>query len=331
MHGMYRKIITFDSLLKQSKYPVPIKDILKELACSRSAFYRLRDFFLYTLRAPLEYNKKYKGYIYTADEKDTFEIPGLWFTVEELEALACFEYIITSINSNILDSTLKPFRKRLDTLLDAQKIMKKNWQQRIKILPIGSRPINGDILRKLAEAVLHTKKINITYKALHSSKITERTISPQTLLRYRDNWYADALCHKREDLRTFSLNRIQNASVLKEEAVLLPIKKLKEHFGDAYGIFSGKAEHVAEIRFTGHAAQALAQEIWHPRQQGETQPDKSYLLRIPYRDSTELIMDVLRWASNAEVISPPKLREEITATLEKTVNKYKKNKPSPAK
>ena len=37
---------------------------------------------------------------------------------------------------------------------------------------------------------------------------TEREVSPQRLVHYRDNWYLDAWCHLREDVRSFSIDAI---------------------------------------------------------------------------------------------------------------------------
>ena len=41
----------------------------------------------------------------------------------------------------------------------------------------------------------------------------ERTVSPQRLTHYRDNWYLDAWDHEREALRSFALDRIGDAAV----------------------------------------------------------------------------------------------------------------------
>lgn len=319
----WEKVITLHNLLKSSKYPLPLEDILNELECSRATFYRVKDFLRYNLNAPLIYDRNYRGYIYDESHAGSYEIPGLWLTTDELEALSCFEYFLTSIQSNILDDILAPVHHRIEKLLKAQRISKKAWKKRIKIIPLGSRVVNSQILLCIAESVLRLKKVRITYSALHASSETTRSISPQTLLRYRDNWYVDAWCHKRNDLRTFSINRISKAALLNEKAITISQKVLKQHFTEAYGIFSGKAEHIAEIKFTGHAAKAVSQETWHPRQQGEMKEDGSYTLKIPYHESRELIMDIMRWGPMAEVIKPEALRNEIKQLLKNTFEKYK--------
>jgi len=317
------KVYKLYQILKSHKYSVPFEEILNKLECSKATFYRVKDFLQYILNAPIIYNKKYHGYEFDYSGSDTIELPGLWFTADELEALSCFEYFLTSIQSNILDEVLAPAHNRIEKLLKAQHISGKAWKKRIKILPIGSRIVNSKILLCIAESVLRQKKVRITYTALHSSSETTRILSPQTLLRYRDNWYVDAWCHKRDDLRTFSINRISKATIVKEKSKTISQKILKQHFSDAYGIFSGKSENIAEIKFTGQAATAVSQETWHPRQQIEKKEEGTYILRIPYHESRELIMDIMRWGSEAEILKPESLRNEIKNEIKNSFKKYK--------
>lgn len=151
----------------------------------------------------------------------------------------------------------------------------------------------------------------------------ERIISPQTLVRYRDNWYVDAWCHLREDLRTFSLNRILSARKLKEKARLVSREKLDNHYSLSFGIFSGPIAGIAEILFTGTAAYEVSQECWHPQQEGFWDEKRNeYLLKIPYGDTTELLMDILKWGEMAEVIGPPGLRQEMKRIFDNCAKKY---------
>ncbi|MDG5816469.1 hypothetical protein QA601_15335 [Chitinispirillales bacterium ANBcel5] len=70
------------------------------------------------------------------------------------------------------------------------------------------------------------------------------------------------------------------------------IDTMRQFFGNSYGIFTGPAQSVAEIRFSGIAAREVSQEFWHPKQEGVWESDQTYVLKIPYCDSCELLMDV---------------------------------------
>ena len=58
----------------------------------------------------------------------------------------------------------------------------------------------------------------------------------------------------------------------------------------------------------------MADETWHPRQRGELDATGRYVLEIPYADDGELVMDVLRYGADVEVLSPPELREKVRAS-----------------
>jgi proteasome accessory factor C len=115
----------------------------------------------------------------------------------------------------------------------------------------------------------------------------------------------------KDALRSFSIDRIRRATVLDEPALDVPEAELDAHYSTAYGIFGGKADKIAVLRFTPERARWVADEQWHPQQEGTWLADGSYELRIPYRESRELVMDVMRQGAHVQVIEPNALREAV--------------------
>jgi predicted DNA-binding transcriptional regulator YafY len=66
----------------------------------------------------------------------------------------------------------------------------------------------------------------------------------------------------------------------------------------------------------------VADEVWHPEQQGAHLEDGSYELRIPYRDQRELVMDVLRHGSHVRVIEPQSLIDDVKNQLAEALGRY---------
>jgi len=95
-------------------------------------------------------------------------------------------------------------------------------------------------------------------------------------------------------------------------------------FASAYGIFAGTANKMATLRFSRERARWVADERWHPQQSGQFLTDGRYELKIPYRDSRELVMDVLRHGAEVEVVSPETLRAEVCGALTNALGKYVK-------
>jgi predicted DNA-binding transcriptional regulator YafY len=134
-------------------------------------------------------------------------------------------------------------------------------------------------------------------------------------VRYRDNWYLDAWCHLRRDLRSFAIERIHDAEPRSRPAINVADKELDAHFATAYGIFAGTPRETALLRFTPECARWVADEKWHPGQDGRFLPDGSYELRIPYGDPRELVMDIARYGPRVEVIEPVTLRRTVAEYL----------------
>jgi predicted DNA-binding transcriptional regulator YafY len=102
----------------------------------------------------------------------------------------------------------------------------------------------------------------------------------------------------------------------------VPEAELDEHYSTAYGIFGGKADKVAVLRFTPERARWVADEQWHPQQEGTWLADGSYELRIPYRESRELVMDVMRQGAGVEVVGPDPLRRHVASEFRRAAVRY---------
>jgi len=320
----WEKIVLFHRLLSRSRYSIPKEKILSELECSEATFHRIRSFMQSNLGAPIVFDRRYGGYRYDKTGDEPFELPGLWFTRNEIEALLCLDHAVESMQGSFFGDILAPVKKRFEPLLKAQKTHMAALRDRIRIVPIQSRQIDETLFRTVAGAVMRGKLLRIEHAKLPDETPTSRIISPQALVRYRDNWYVDAFCHLRNELRTFALNRIESAEPAKGKFRKVPAEKIRAFYADSYGIFTGPADKKAVIDFSGTAAREVSNEQWHPKQQGEWVDDKTFRLTVPYGHSRELVMDILRWGSDAEVIGPKELRETIKTTVAGMQKKYGK-------
>jgi predicted DNA-binding transcriptional regulator YafY len=97
---------------------------------------------------------------------------------------------------------------------------------------------------------------------------------------------------------------------------------LDEHYASAFGIFAGKANRVAVLRFSAERARWVADERWHPEQTGQFLTDGRYELRVPYRDPRELVMEILRHGAEVEVVAPAGLREQVAESLAAALKRY---------
>jgi predicted DNA-binding transcriptional regulator YafY len=155
----------------------------------------------------------------------------------------------------------------------------------------------------------------IEYHGRGSNQHSEREVSPQRLIHYRDNWYLDAWCHLRRALRSFSADAIGRVQVLDKPAIDVADTELDEVLGAGYGIFAGREVQWATLRFSAERARWVAAETWHPRQRGRFEADGRYRLELPYADPRELVMDILRHVPEVQVLGPRELGEAVRERL----------------
>jgi len=325
----FDRVYQIHNILRDRRTPIARSDLARRLdGCAESTVYRLLRSMKDHLYAPIEWSEEHGGYYYKQDSKEgPYELPGLWFNTRELQALLVFDQLFESLEPGLLGEHLAPLKRRITELMTHQRLGLSEAAQRIRVLGMAARPA-GAWFHVLAGATLQRRKLRITYKGRERGKPTERTVSPQRLAHYRDNWYLDGWCHLRKNLRSFAVDRVSQATELDEPSVMITEKKLDEHYASAYGIFAGKANKTAILRFSAERARWVADERWHPKQIGQYLTDGRYELRIPYRDDRELIMDILRHAAHVEVIAPEALRREVCGQLERTLRHYH-NPPSP--
>ena len=174
----------------------------------------------------------------------------------------------------------------------------------------------------VASATIKRRRLLISYRARYNDEDTVREVSPQRLVHYRDNWYLDGWCHLRKGLRSFSMDRISKAEILTQKAKPIAEKILNEVLASSYGIFSGKADKRAVLRFTPEQARWVAAETWHPQQVSHFEKDGSYVLEFPYSNDGELVMDILKYGPDVEVVSPKPLRRKVKQRLADAVARY---------
>src|SRR3989449_8682375 len=158
----------------------------------------------------------------------------------------------------------------------------------------GPRGPPAELFGIVAAAVLRRSPLWIRHYNRKEDRETEREISPQRLVHYRDNWYVDAYCHMREGLRSFAVDAIRAAELRDGRAKEIPAAELDEHLGSGYGIFAGRDVQWATLRFTPEAARWVSAQMWHPKQRSRVEADGSYVLEIPYAHERELVMEILK-------------------------------------
>jgi len=310
------------NILNQRRTPISRHDLMERLGCSQATLYRLiaelRDF----LGAPLEQDSENRGFYYDRSYEQPFDLPGIWISPGELQALLTARQVLGNVQPGLLEGELKSLQGRITSLLQKKGVEPESGESRIHIQNVAGRAVPARMFQDVLGALVQRKRLKIRYHGRGRDEESERVVSPQRLTQHRNSWYLDAWCHEAEGLRSFALERIREQTLVEKKAKAVSKARLSEHFDRSYGIFSGPAEHTAELKFTPEMSRWVAEENWHPEQEGEFMDDGSWLLKVPFSGPRELIMDIMRYGSEVEVLAPEFLREAVAKEAQRTSDIY---------
>lgn len=296
-------------------------ELRKKLECGRHTIYRTLERAKSEFSLPIEYDRKEKVYRFKEGEK--VSLPLIWFTPKDVMVLLTLLKAFRELPFGVVDDDVTPFKERLEKIVGANPSSLNSLLKSIRILPAQFRETPKEALSILCSAISNSKRVKIKYQDRQTENITERVVSPLHLVRYRDNWYLDAFCDQSNDLRIFSIDRILEIKILKKKAKHVSKKKVEEFYTTSYGIFAGKPKNKVVLKFSPQIAKWIASEEWHPKQKSSFDKNGFYILEFPYSDERELILDILKYGDDVEVIAPTELREKVKQKLKKAYQQYK--------
>jgi predicted DNA-binding transcriptional regulator YafY len=302
-----------------------MRRLLDEFEVSRATLVRDIDLLRDRYHTPIVYDRVRRGYRLAEPAPGTprDELPGLWFSSRETHALLAFHHFLENLEPGLLTPHIAPLKERLATLLGSKDPALDEITRRIRLLPQAARRAEPAAFQQVAHALLTHKRLRFRYHGRARDDTTDRSVSPQRLVHYRDNWYLDAWDHGKRAPRTFAVERIRNPHPLDARAKDIPEQRLDRHFTESYGIFAGRPRHKALLRFSPERARWVAEELWHPKQKGWTE-NGHYLLELPYSDERELVLDILKYGPDVEVLRPKSLRGRVLEQLLRAAKQYER-------
>lgn len=103
--------------LDQARHPIPMRTLCERLQCHKSTIKRVMERMKLYYNAPIHYDHKRRGYIYQQGKDQRFELPGIWFTPDEILALLTFQALLSQLQPGLLNPLLDPLNKRINNIL----------------------------------------------------------------------------------------------------------------------------------------------------------------------------------------------------------------------
>jgi len=219
--SMTERLYKIDQMLSERRF-VTFDELMVRLEISKATLKRDLAYMRDRLNAPIIFDRELRGYRFDkigGKNNAQYELPGLWFSADEIHALLAMQHLLSNLDSGgLLGPHISPLLSRLTALLGTANNPANEVQKRVKLQMVGSRQFQLVLFQAVGSALLSRKRMVIDYYARGSDEITHREVSPQRLIYYRGNWHLDAWCHLRNDIRNFSVDSIQKAKILEKNA-----------------------------------------------------------------------------------------------------------------
>ncbi|MCA9218218.1 MAG: WYL domain-containing protein, partial [Planctomycetales bacterium] len=259
----------------------------------------------------------------------------LSFTFDEALALYLSRrYLLPFQGTHLWTATQQAFRK-IRASLGEQAIKYVNRFARVvqdSQFAQSDYSAKADIIDALLLGIEDCKVVFITYRSERSTEPVTYDIHPYRFTRHRNSLYLQGLKPDDGELRTWKIDRVENAEVDPMPFTMPSESELDRRLEGAFGVFhSTGAPQVATVRFSRDVARYVSESVWHPSQT-VSENDGRVEVTFELSDLTELKAWVLSFGRHAEILAPRSLRDEIAAELQSALTHYtnrdlKKNPP----
>lgn len=193
-------------------------------------------------------------------------------------------------------------------------------QERIEVEPV---PSARDFLAPAIQAMREGNVVSFSYSGFNRSRTEHNIIlRPYFLKRYKQRWYMVGISEKKQDIRTYALDRMSNLQLLERKFEMPQDLSADEIFGEIVGITSSKGK-TRQIRLQTTTTQAkyLRALPLHPSQREELHDQYSiftYNLKINW----ELCHEILGMGAEVKVLEPPELKAMVVEDLKRCLGQY---------
>lgn len=182
-----------------------------------------------------------------------------------------------------------------------------------------------DIFCTVVQAYLYRRQAEIVYEPYRGKPfitIFEPYLLEPSAIGF--STYAIGYSHVASTLRTYKIERIQQAKLMRQNYSIPSDFPGLELLRNAWSIYYGEETVEVVLRFHPEVAKRVWETHWHPSQQLARDDQHPGYLRLSFHvaDTTDLKPWIRTWGANCEVLAPTELRDEMMGEARRLAETY---------
>lgn len=309
-------------LLGRSRAGVGVDALAAELECVRRTVYRDLDALMYA-GFPVTSEKRDGRVFYRF--LDTFGLGDVPFTTDEVLALAFGEDLLRPLEGTVFHDSIRSALDKIRVGLGPEvSAFLERLGESFRVLPGPHKRYarQREAIGVLNDAVLRRRTVMMRYRTGRTGDLSDRSLDPYRVWYQGGGLYVIGHDHKREEIRTFAVERIQEASLTGASFEVPSSFDFEAYKSSSFGVMTEPPVRV-RIRFDESWALHVEEREWHPSQKLERLADGGVELALEVGATHDLRNWLLSFGDGAVVLEPPSLRDEVAAELERALAHYR--------
>ena len=256
------RLYIIDQQIASGKYP-NTKYLVSHLRepwgeISISTVSRDIEFMRNRLFAPIEYDALHRGYYYS---EPNYRIPIGFSGSEELLALGMAKNILAMYKDTPIHDAAYHLLETITAPLAADG--NSNWyESRIVVPQVPSAPIQSDLWDLITTALKENRILTFEYMGAYDKQYAARRVRPYQLLFDTGIWYLYGFAEERKDIRLFSLCRVKNIVLTKDQFTLPKDFDYRDNSAGFFGVFTGQKKQRFKIVFYDYSVAWVKDRKW---------------------------------------------------------------------
>jgi len=250
-----------------------------------------------------------------------FKAPKL--TSEEIAVLFFAGEVLVKKNGFMFEKDFKTALTKLKNTLAKEEI--KTSSGKISSISYEIETLKTRLWENLfyiiEKCISEKKSIEVEYYTLSRDETKRRILDPYHLIYKNGAWYLIAFCHWRKDVKIFRVDRIKDVNETGKTFVIKKSFSLRDYLKNSWQITRGEEVNVV-VRFFPPASRMVREMEWLPTQKITEEKDGAIVFSARVSGLIEIKRWILGYGSQAEVLEPRSLRQEISSEINNILNRY---------